>query len=950
MKLRFKQFRSRVALRVSLLFLLAALIPMAAMAFLSFSQVSSVLTQEAYKNLGQESKRYGMSIYERLTLSNELLKQLANRLERSEIGITLNNNPPVQFTSIYLLFDSNDIEPILGNSEDLSGKDFARVIISPIGKTSLSVMHAPGQSPQIYLSQRVSLAERKSANLVAELNPKYLWGSVDEQPFSIEFCVTDSSLKTLFCPSGDKHPLRSILSDKKMQNSSGGYRWNEAGGQHIAGSWSLFLEASFNYPEWNVIAIQQEETALAAISAFKKSYPFILTLSLLTILLLSINQISRILVPLDKLTQGIKKISRNDFSTRVAINSGDEFELLGHSFNRMSNQLGKQFGALASLAKIDGLILSSADAESILDAVSTGISEAISCDFISIASVDHDSPNTARIFIKSGHDNEHGLMERILVEDHELEELVTTSKAIKIEKDKPIRTYIKSLRVMGAINIIVFPILQKGTLRGALSLGFINAPSLDEEDYARATNFANRLAVAFASVEREEQLFQQAYYDDLTGLPNRHAFKNHLLNDLHKAKRDSKRGCVLFIDLDNFKKINDSQGHSAGDQLLKETATRIQQCLRETDLVSRLGGDEFAVALYGISGDRDIHGVASKIIASLAVPFILGDRENYLGASIGISIFIDDGDNPEALLMNADTALYQAKEQGHGRYVFYQQEMNQNARNRVILEADLAYAVQRNEFYLQYQPQVALNNRQVIGAEALIRWNHPQRGFVSPGEFIPIVEESALVLEVGSWVLREACTQFMNWQNAGTAPQRIAVNVSIRQFMDEHFIAVVSEVLNDLQMPAECLELEITETLLVEDIENIILTLDKLSKLGVHIALDDFGTGYSSLNYLSRFPIDILKIDKSFIDHSATNENDRAIVKTIIAMAQSLGKETIAEGVEDAAQLALLEELECDYIQGYYFSRPLLPDEFMQYFIKMQSNALDRPRIRQASA
>ena len=616
----------------------------------------------------------------------------------------------------------------------------------------------------------------------------------------------------------------------------------------------------------------------------------------------------------------------------------------------MSNQLGKQFGALASLAKIDGLILNSADVELVLDAVSTGISEAINCDFIAIATLDHDSPNTARIFIKSGRDSEHGLMERILIEGHELEELVTTSTAIKIEKDKPIRTYIKSLRVMGAKNIIVFPILQEGTLRGALSLGFINTPSLDEEDYARATNFVDRLAVAFTSVEREEQLFQQAYYDELTGLPNRHAFKNDLLNDLHKAKRDNKRGCVLFIDLDNFKKINDSQGHSAGDQLLKETATRIQRCLRETDLVSRLGGDEFAVPLYDISGDRDIHRVASKIIASMAIPFILGDRENFLGTSIGISIFIDDGDNPEALLMNADTALYQAKEQGRGRYVFFQQEMNQNAKNRVVLEADLAYAVQRNEFYLQYQPQVALNTRQVIGAEALIRWNHPKRGFVAPGEFIPIVEESALVLEVGNWVLREACTQFMSWRTAGTTPQRIAVNVSIRQFMDEHFIPVVTEVLKQLEMPAECLELEITETLLVEDIDNIILTLDKLSKLGVHIALDDFGTGYSSLNYLSRFPIDILKIDKSFIDHSATNENDRAIVKTIIAMAQSLGKETIAEGVEDAAQLALLEELECDYIQGYYFSRPLLPDEFLQYFLKMQSNAEERPKLRQLSA
>nr|WP_255840544.1 EAL domain-containing protein [Pseudomonas benzenivorans] len=434
----------------------------------------------------------------------------------------------------------------------------------------------------------------------------------------------------------------------------------------------------------------------------------------------------------------------------------------------------------------------------------------------------------------------------------------------------------------------------------------------------------------------EQRIHRLAYYDALTQLPNRTLFQDRLHTALQHGERHQQWVVLMFLDLDRFKPINDSLGHAAGDRMLKDVATRLSACVDADDTVARMGGDEFTLLLQSSTSqeaalNRAIH-VAEQILASLARPFILEGREFFVTASIGIALSPQDGDELSQLMKNADTAMYHAKERGKNNFQFYQADMNASALERLELESDLRHALDLGEFILHYQPQFSGNGQRLTGVEALLRWQHPRRGLVPPDDFIPVLEELGLVGQVGDWVLAEACRQLKEWHLAKIRVPKVSVNLSARQFADGDLDRRIAAILEDSGVPPACLELELTESILMQDVTGALGTLADLKALGLCLAIDDFGTGYSSLNYLKQFPIDVLKIDRSFVDGLPDGEQDGQIACAIIAMAHSLNLAVIAEGVETQAQLDFLRVHECDEVQGYLLGRPMPAKQFAAQF------------------
>lgn len=421
----------------------------------------------------------------------------------------------------------------------------------------------------------------------------------------------------------------------------------------------------------------------------------------------------------------------------------------------------------------------------------------------------------------------------------------------------------------------------------------------------------------------EAELEHQATHDRLTNLPNRSLLVDCFTSAMKYAQRHNSGVGVLFIDLDNFKRINDTLGHAAGDTLLQQIAQRLQGCMRANDTVARLGGDEFIVVISELHDPENILDVLSKLRAAFEHPVIIHIHEVYVTFSIGIALYPHDGDRIEDLLRHADIAMYRAKSIGPNQYCFYASDMNVRGHELLALEADLRRALEQKEFVLYYQPQVDLRSNRVIGAEGLIRWQHPTRGLVSPADFVPLLEKSGMIIPVGEWVLHQACRAHRNWRELGFDDMRISVNVSAAQFSDVDLLDKVQRALQDGQMPPQALELEITENILMRDPASAAEVLEAIHALGVRIAIDDFGTGYSSLAYLKRFPLDSLKIDQTFVRDIATDSGDAAIVEASITLAHKLDLEVVAEGVETEQQLEFLHVQGCDLVQGYYFARPL---------------------------
>ncbi len=446
------------------------------------------------------------------------------------------------------------------------------------------------------------------------------------------------------------------------------------------------------------------------------------------------------------------------------------------------------------------------------------------------------------------------------------------------------------------------------------------------------TDITERKQAEDALREQQSRLNYLAFHDALTGLPNRTLFYDRISHGLARAQRGDSKLVLMLLDLDRFKNVNDSLGHDAGDLLLKAVSQRLHEGIRDMDTVARLGGDEFVVVLEGVHDHEDITYIANKMLATLARPISIHGHEITTTVSIGISVFPQDGDNTDELLKHADIAMYKAKEAGKNNYQFYTRGMNASAVNFLLLENDLRRAIEQDQLNLYYQPQIDLQTGSLVGVEALVRWQHPQRGLIGPSNFISLAEETGLVVPLGEWVLRAACEQQKVWLQAGKYVGKIAVNLSARQFRQQKFAERIAEILTETELPAKYLELEITESSAMEHAGETINMLNLLNQMGLSLAIDDFGTGYSSLAYLKRFPIQKLKIDRSFISDIYTDQNDAAIARSIIGLAHNMMLNVVAEGVENEKQAEWLRRQGCDQAQGFLFAQPMPAQRLESFF------------------
>jgi diguanylate cyclase (GGDEF)-like protein/PAS domain S-box-containing protein len=438
----------------------------------------------------------------------------------------------------------------------------------------------------------------------------------------------------------------------------------------------------------------------------------------------------------------------------------------------------------------------------------------------------------------------------------------------------------------------------------------------------------------------EETIKYQAFYDSLTGLPNRALLKERIAIEISHSSQSKQKLAVMFLDLDRFKLINDTLGHDIGDKLLKEIAARLKSCVRKDDTIARIGGDEFVILMPGLIHEESVAKIASKILETIRQPVIVDNHELYLTISIGIAIFPEDGEDDESLITNADVAMYRAKEEGKNNFQLYTPALNEKALERLALENSLRRALEYKEFVVYYQPKVNGKTEEIVGMEALIRWQHPNWGLVSPLKFIPVAEETGLIVPIGEWVLRAACSHNKSLQNAGFPPLTVAVNLSSRQFELQDLTNIVSKVLEETGLAPEYLELEITESIAMQNIEHTLRTITQLREMGVKFSIDDFGTGYSSLSQLNNFSVNKLKIDKSFVEKVDGNKDNSIIASTVLALGKSLELSVVAEGVETEAQVNFFKVNECDEMQGYFFGRPMPKEDFEEFYIKKLRNII----------
>ncbi len=791
------------------------------------------------------------------------------------------------------------------------------------GQAKLFSVATQGSSQALYLVRAMTIAGT-AAVVFCEISPEWLWKGIAPARSDTIVLVLDPAGLVLQATAPIPDALLAQLraeSESPLDSATPVVRSWQSNNLSWQGAVArLELNgAQLIDNRWLVIGLSQSVMHSPGLAALERVLPIIALVGLLAILLATFYLYRGWEPALASVRAGLLALSEGRYQ-RIELGSAtDAPRQLAIEFNSAIVQMQSRMHVLATLNDIDRLLMHAIELEPAFDDVLKRISTISQCRGATLTLLDPHAYGYARSYVVAADGSEQPVV-RISVDDSIFNDLLPNEHGMAVTQIDPGRHgFLAPLQAIGAECFWLWPVLSGGQPVAILAVGYQGALDIPPELANFGYECAARLGVALSNSARDEALYRQAHFDALTQLPNRLLFRDRLAQELASAVASMQRSALLYIDLDHFKKVNDSMGHAAGDQVLQIVSQRLRTCVKDGDTVARLGGDEFTVILRSIGNPEAARLISRRIIESLQQPVNIGGRDHYVCASIGVTMFPDDGNTIEELMRNADTAMYQAKEGGRSCEVFYNRAMDGSGAS--ISDTGLMRALRRQEFLLHYQPQYSLTNGTLVGVEALPRWQPPREALRHPTEIIALAEHSGLILDIGAWALETACRQYALWRKQGIAPPRMALNVSVHQLRQADFPMLVRHTLDSFSLPPEIIELEITESVFADD--DARESLRALAEVGVRLALDDFGTGYSSLGYLREHPVQLIKIDRSFIEGVATNNTSATLAETIIAMAHALGKQVMAEGVENHEQLEFLRARGCDSAQGYFFAKPM---------------------------
>lgn len=917
---------SKFSRQIFLQYFTSAIIPVLVLSFLSYLSITELLNKNANRQIYAESRAIGLTLFDRFLNLERNLTFSKNYIGK---GDQLKQYPWLKkmFNSIYILEEGvvgelmYGIEPI---NLDLTLKQKEQIK----NRSLLSFREVDGLFESFMV---LPIKDDVGRYLVGKINAQYIWDMVIKG--NDAFCVLKDKKDLVYCSSHIDSVKSNLLDEINIMKSTEAHNIDINEKEFLSNSWNLFIDSQFGIDSFLIIYFIEKNEALFDYDYYKSVFPQTIFITLLFVYLLSSVQMRRSLAPLSKLTEGVKNIGEGKYDKKINIESHNEFAILGHAFNDMSSQINRQFIKLSTLSKIDRLILSTSNLEYIVQVLIENIPAFISSHNASVLIFDTESRYCGINYYSKAKPNEGVEKINVILSVSEYDELLNSNSILK-KNDIGNISYLEPLKISGAEFLIILPLKIKSNLIGAITIS-VNSELYGPSNSEDLVELADRAAVAISNAQWEKKLFHQAHYDALTKLPNRYLFKDRLEQAIERAKRNNLNVAVLFIDLDRFKSINDSLGHSVGDKLLAEVSTILLKCVRTYDSVARFGGDEYTIVVSDVQPnliEAKAQQLADRISEMMSEAIIIDQREFFVSPSIGISIYPRDAKNFDDLLKNADTAMYKAKSLVTGNYQFYETMQNKETLARMELENDLRHAAEKGQLELYYQPNINVIDNKIYGVEALIRWNHPDKGMVPPDVFIPIAEETGLITSIGYWVMQKACETNKQWEDQGIV-LNMAINISADQFRHMGLYERIMKIIRETGVSAKNIDFEITESITIENFGKTIALLNKFKEAGLGICIDDFGTGYSSMTYLQKIPINKLKIDKSFIDNIASDKDVASITGAIIALAHNLELIVVGEGVESKEQYEYLSNISCNEIQGYYISKPL-PDKQVLEFIK----------------
>jgi diguanylate cyclase (GGDEF)-like protein len=913
-------FKSRMGRRIAMASALAAVLPVLLFAIFSARILGRANAESIERRLTGVSQAYARTLRSRVGAAESLVQNLAAR----DVG-----------------YDGSLLRQQIVNSRAFKGAVVvdrdgglaaggfkptpAQLVALEAGQTVVLRVALEGQQiPSIFLARSVTAGGLQRLAYF-EIAPDWLWKDLASGLMATSIAVVDADGAVLqstvpLLPETGRMFAREIQNVSTARPSaSQSLRWQGAGEEWrgVLTHLSLVDERVTTAP-WAVVALNREASFIMLSLGIWALLPWCLAIALLMAGLGAFWIARRHVPALKAVEEGLRALSERRYE-RLSVAAADETRDLVRTFNNSVTVVEEQFRAMQTLGEIDQLLLGSAELEQMLELILERVQTVTRCHSVGITLRDADAPGRGRIYMAAN-----GLtglpVSRVELDTDMVDTLANEKRGLTVTRCEEQRhSFLRPLNEIGSEVFWVWPVIPADRIEAILAVGYREAPAADPLVAECGGQFAHRLAIALSKTARDERLHRQAHYDPLTSLPNRLLFLDRLNQELASATAGLGRAALLYIDLDHFKRVNDTVGHAAGDQLLIIVAQRLRSCVKDGDTVARLGGDEFTVILRNVSDPDSARSVAERIIESLQLPVNIGGKDHYVAASIGITLFPDDGHTLEELMRNADTAMYRAKDLGRGRAMFF--DLNMTTKSSAPTETGLHRALRRREFSLFYQPQFSVSDGSLAGVEALLRWQTPRDGVRYPSEFVPAAEESGLIIDIGGWVLDTACAQLAQWREQNIAPPRLALNVSAQQLKHSEFPKAVRRALDKYGLPPELLELELTESVFADETAGAALV--RLSQIGVHLALDDFGTGYSSLNYLRQYPIGTVKIDRAFLEEVPQNPQSSTLVETIVVMAHALGKRVVAEGIEVVEQLDFLRERHCDVAQGFYLARPL---------------------------